>query len=75
MEERKDDVTTKTSISEFPELMTTAEVGQVFGVTSETIREWIKDGKFPNAIRPVRSFKVPKSDVIDELRRTFGDED
>jgi len=58
------------------QILTTAEVAELLGVTIGSISHWIKEGYFPNAFRlnpRSRSYwRIPRKDVdaFIELRRT-----
>jgi excisionase family DNA binding protein len=44
-------------------LLTALEVAGIFLVTEWTVREWCKQGKFPNATKPGRAWRIPEADV------------
>jgi len=54
-------------VAEPEQILTTAEVAKLLGVTIGSISHWIKEGYFPNAFRVnprSRSYwRIPKSDV------------
>lgn len=43
--------------------LSTAEVGQKLGISTETVRNMIANGDFPNAYRLTRVFRVPFGDL------------
>jgi len=61
------------------EILTSAQVAKMLGVTQTSISQWLKAGYFPNAYRinpRTRSpWRIPKSDVdtfIEERRKARG---
>ena len=61
------------------EILTSAQVAKMLGVTQTSISQWLKTGYFPNAYRinpRTRSpWRIPKSDVdafVEERRKTRG---
>lgn len=44
-------------------LYTTQEVADIFGVSPETIREWIRSGKLPAIRLKTRQMRVKRSDI------------
>ncbi len=50
-------------------LKTTTEVGMAFGVSGETVRQWVKDG-LPVAVKLKRQMRIRMSDArrFHELR-------
>ena len=44
--------------------MTVDEIAEIFKVQRETVRDWIAEGKFPNAIKLGRAWRIPRSDVV-----------
>lgn len=49
-----------------------AEVGQFFRQSDDTIRKWIKEGKFPNAYKLGKYLYIPKQDVLDLAHKMYG---
>lgn len=51
----------------------TAEVAERYDVTQRTVRNWLKEGHFPNAtkVSPGRNsdWRIPQSDLADFDRR------
>jgi len=52
----------------------TRETAEIFQVTPESIRNWIKDGKFPNVRRIGRKMIIPERDIQALLNGTYGDD-
>lgn len=48
------------------ELFTIAQVAEMFTVTPDTVRVWLRAGRFPNA-RKVggKNWRVPRQDIVD----------
>ena len=53
-------------------LKTTDEVAEIFRVTPQTVRMWIRENKFPNIVRPGRKYMIPMSDVLSLLNEQHG---
>lgn len=49
-----------------------AEVAQFFRQSDETIRDWVKKGKLPNAYKPGKFILIPKQDVINLAHEMYG---
>ncbi|AER26591.1 MeR-like helix-turn-helix DNA binding domain protein [Gordonia phage Amore2] len=45
------------------ELLNTREVSEILMVTEATVRVKLREGVFPNASRPGKSWLIPRSDV------------
>ena len=41
------------------ELKSVQEVAEIFGVTTRTVTNWIKDGVFPNAFKAYTGLRAP----------------
>lgn len=54
------------------ELVSTTRVSRIFGVTTETIRDWIAAKKFPNATQTSGRWYVPMADVRALARKVAG---
>lgn len=61
-----------TEIGEDNPMMTVRDLADILPYTEATIREWVKDNKFPNAIRVGRKYMIPKSDLTDFLNARYG---
>ena len=55
-------------MTDFPELMTTAEVAPVLRLTAATVSRMCNRGEFPGAVKPGKSWLIPASDVESLLR-------
>jgi excisionase family DNA binding protein len=53
--------------------ISTAEVARTFGVTSETIRNWIERGLLTNCIKIGTRYRVPRAEVIRLARERYGE--
>lgn len=51
----------------------TQKVAETFGVTTETIRNWISRGTIQGAIKIGNYHKVPRSEVIRLAQERYGD--
>ena len=60
------------SIEDMPDNALVEEVAQFFRVTIPVVRKWIREGVFPNAYKPSRSFLVPKGDIIALMQKKYG---
>ena len=49
------------------DVMTVSEIAVKLRVNSNTVLRWCKDGKFPNAYRAGKPWRVPKRDVDEYL--------
>lgn len=58
-----------------PHLVSVAFVAEFFGVSEQTVRNWIKSGLLPNSIRVGRQFRIMWSDVQALLQQQYGDGD
>ena len=45
------------------EVMTVVEIANKLKVKENTVSRWCKEGKFANAFRAGRAWRIPKSDV------------
>ena len=52
-------------------LYTTGQVAELFSVTTETVRDWIKDGKL-RGTQIGRSYRVRRKDLIEFANHKFG---
>lgn len=43
--------------------LTTGQAGRRWGVTSETVREWIRQGRVPAVITPGGYYRIAEDDV------------
>lgn len=48
---------------EIGSMMTTVQVGKIFSVKAETIRDWIMQGKLPGATRINGVWRIPEASV------------
>lgn len=53
-------------------LYTTNQVAEMFSVTPETVRDWIKEGKLPGIILGGRSYRVRRRDLIAFANHKYG---
>lgn len=59
--------------SSIDQMLSVSKVAELFAVTPETIRNWCKEGKFPNATKPGGTiWKIPESDVRALAQATYG---
>jgi len=66
-----------TAAPEFDELMSTKRVATMFGVTTETVRDWIAKGDLPAqqvATKPGRQGRwyIRRSDAVEFAKARFG---
>jgi len=53
-------------MSENEEMLSTSQVARMCGVTSETVRHWIRQGRFPGSWRGLgvtSPYHIPRSEV------------
>ena len=59
-----------------PEYYTVGALAQMFGVNNNTIREWLKGGKFPGATKPggtkKSQWRIPRSAVEAAVQERYG---
>lgn len=60
-------------MEDFPQFYDTVKIAKLFSVTTETVRNWLNDGKFPNHKRVGRKWLIPESDVMALLHSTYGE--
>jgi excisionase family DNA binding protein len=53
-------------------LFTTKKVGELFSVTTETVRNWIEKGEL-RAVLIQGRYRIPKSEVVKLGNSKFGD--
>ena len=53
-------------------LYTTIQVAEMFAVTPETVRDWIKEGKLPGIVIGGRSYRVRRRDLIAFANHKYG---
>lgn len=53
-------------------MYTTAHVARLFGVTSETVRDWIQSNKLPGVRLPSGQWRVKRRDVIKFANHKFA---
>lgn len=58
------------------ERYTVPELAPIFEVDVQTVRIWVRGGKFPNAIKkyPGNTWLIPRSDVITFARKRYHGE-
>lgn len=61
-----------TPVNPDEELITVAEIADKFHVSVWAVREWIKSGKL-NAIRPGKSYLVPRSELVRFANTMYGE--
>ena len=54
---------TKANPTDLSDVMTIGEIAQNLRVTIRTVQRWCMEGRFPNAYRVGRPWRVPKADV------------
>lgn len=58
-------------LKEIEQLYTTGSISQMFEVSTETVRNWIKDKKL-EAVKVGNSWRVPKSALIEFVNNRHG---
>lgn len=53
-------------------LYTVPEVAAHFRVDRQTVRLWLRSGKFPNAIQPGRAWLIPHQDLVKVTKERHG---
>lgn len=53
-------------------LYSTKQISELFSVTTETVRDWIKDGKLVGSAPGGRSYRVRRSDLIEFANHKYG---
>lgn len=43
---------------------TVHQVAEMFSVTTETLRKWLKEGRFPNAKKFGSRWRIPHGDIV-----------
>ena len=62
------------------ELLTTTRVANYFGLSAQTIRNWLDEDeakpyderRFPNAFKPSKHWRIPMQDVTDLINKLYG---
>lgn len=54
------------------EYLSIKQASQILGVTTLTLRNWDKNGKFPAVRHPINNYRVYKNDDIKKLVESFG---
>lgn len=54
------------------EYLSIKETSQILGVTTLTLRNWDKNGKFPALRHPINNYRVYKIDEIKKLVESFS---
>lgn len=55
--------------------LTMARLCQIFRTQPVNVNRWCRQGKFPNAIKPGKSWLVPESDVVALLQSGWASND
>lgn len=53
-------------------LYTTAKVAELFGVTTETVRDWLAKGKLRGIRLETGQYRVRRADLMAFANKTFG---
>ena len=53
-------------------LYSTAQIAELVSVTTETVRDWIKDGKLKGTAPGGRSYRVRRADLIAFANHKYG---
>lgn len=62
----------ETRLLESEEMLTTGEVAKIFGVSSNTVVNWVKTGKIRGRKTPGGHYRVPRSAVREYGTAKFG---
>ena len=54
------------------EYLMAGTVATMFEVTTYTVRTWIRQGKFPNAVKRDGYWRIPRSDVNSLMQSKYG---
>lgn len=61
--------------ADYGEILTTQDVAKVLGATPQTITNYINDGSYRAFRMGERSWRIVKEDLIEDIARTYNDQD